>query len=49
MGISYSKNDKKLNLKQYAKIVKKFTKDKNVKIIFEPGRFIIGNTGILIS
>ena len=49
MGISYSKNDKKLNLKQYAKIVKKFTKDKNVKIIFEPGRYIVGNVAILIT
>ena len=49
MGISYSKNDKKLNLKQYAKIVKKFTKGKNVKIIFEPGRYIVGDVAILIT
>ena len=49
MGISYSKKDKKLNLNQYAKIVKKFNKNKKAKIIFEPGRFISGNTSILIS
>ena len=49
MGISYSNKEQHLNLKQYSQLVKKFIINKNVKIIFEPGRFIIGNTGILIS
>ena len=49
MGISYSNKEKKLNLKQYSQLVRKFTKNKNVKIIFEPGRFIVGNTAVLIS
>ena len=49
MGISYSNKEKKLNLKQYSLLVRKFTKNKNVKIIFEPGRFIIGNAAVLIS
>ena len=49
MGISYSNKEKKLNLKKYAQLVNKFIKNKNTKIIFEPGRFIIGNTAILIT
>tara|TARA_B100000029_G_scaffold284578_1_gene278322 strand:- start:424 stop:1653 length:1230 start_codon:yes stop_codon:yes gene_type:complete len=49
MGISYSKNEKPINLKKYSKLVNKFIKNKNTKIIFEPGRFIIGNTAILIT
>jgi len=49
MGIAYSKKEKKINLKQYAKLVNKFLKNKNSKIIFEPGRFITGNSAILIS
>ena len=49
MGISYSNKEKQLNLKQYSLLVRKFTKNKNVKIIFEPGRFIVGNTAVLIS
>jgi len=49
MGITYSNNEKKLNLNQYAKLVNKFLKNKKTKIIFEPGRFIVGNTSILIS
>ena len=49
IGISYSDSGKKFNLNKYAKLVNKFTKDKNTKIIFEPGRFVVGNTSILIS
>ena len=49
MGISYSKKEKQINLKKYAKLVSKFLKSKDSKIIFEPGRFIIGNAGILIA
>jgi len=48
-GISYLQNEKTINLKQYAKLVNKFLKNKNSKIIFEPGRFIIGNAAILIT
>jgi len=49
MGISYSFKEKKLDLKQYAKLVKKFVKKNKTQIIFEPGRFIAGNTSVLIS
>ena len=38
-----------MNLKQYAQLVNKFIRNKNSKIIFEPGRFIIGNTAVLIT
>jgi len=49
MGISYANNEKKLDLNQYAKLVKKFLKKKKSQIIFEPGRSIVGNTSALIS
>ena len=49
MGISYTSKEKKLNLKQYAKAVKKFNRNKNTKIIFEPGRFIVGDTSVLVT
>tara|TARA_Y100000590_G_scaffold22715_1_gene26195 strand:+ start:144 stop:1373 length:1230 start_codon:yes stop_codon:yes gene_type:complete len=49
MGISYSNKEKEINLKKYAKLIQKFMKNKNSKIIFEPGRFIIGNAAILIT
>ena len=48
MGITYD-NEKKLNYKKYNNSIKNFLKKNKTKIIFEPGRSIIGDTGILIS
>ena len=48
-GIQYNKNEKRINIKEYSKLVQKFQRDTNCKIIFEPGRYIVGNTGSLIS
>ena len=49
MGINYTDNDKTLNYKKYNTAINNFLKKHKVKIIFEPGRSIIGNTGMLIS
>ena len=49
MGIDYNKDNKKFNYRKYNQIIKKFLKKYNSKIIFEPGRSIIGDTAILIS
>ena len=48
-GINYTDKEKPINLSQYSKLVYNFSKKLNCKIIFEPGRSIIGNTGLLIS
>ena len=48
-GIKYSKNDKLANLNNYAKLVSDFKKKLNCNIIFEPGRSLVGDTGILVS
>ncbi len=49
MGISYNNNSKTLNYKKYNIAIKRFLKNHKSKIIFEPGRSIIGNTGYLVS
>ena len=49
MGISYDNKQKSLDYKKYQLIIKKFLNKYKSKIIFEPGRSIIGNTGTLIS
>ena len=49
IGIAYHNKTKKLNYKKYNISINKFLKNHNSKIIFEPGRSIIGDTGILIS
>ena len=48
-GISYKKNDKLINFKKYANLVHKFKRKLKCEIIFEPGRSLIGNTGVIIS
>ena len=49
MGINYGKDKKLLDYKKYSKEIYKFVKKNNVKIIFEPGRSLIGNAGYLLS
>ena len=49
MGISYEDKNKKLNYKKYSLAIEKFLKHNTSKIIFEPGRSIVGNIGSLIS
>ena len=50
MGITYNQNNKrKLDYKKYNKEIKKFLRKHNSKIIFEPGRSIVGDIGSLIS
>ena len=49
MGISYQEKNKKLNYKKYNKAIIKFLKRHKSKIIFEPGRSIIGDAGMLVS
>ena len=48
-GITYKKNDRKINLKNYSSLVEKFRKKYNCNIIFEPGRAIVGDTAILVA
>jgi len=49
MGIQYENNLNKLNYAKYNKLIKSFLKKNNSKIIFEPGRSIVGSAGYLIS
>ena len=49
MGIDYDHKNSKLDLKKYSQDIEKFLKINDCKIIFEPGRSIIGNAAILIT
>jgi diaminopimelate decarboxylase len=49
MGIDYSHNNLKLDLKKYSHNIEKFLRTNDCKIIFEPGRSIIGNSAVLIT
>ena len=50
LGIPYGNNTSPPPLpSEYAAMVKRLTADLNVEMIFEPGRMIAGNSGILLS
>ena len=49
MGIPYFKHDKKFDFKKFGLEISKFYQKERVKIIFEIGRFITGNSGHIIS
>ena len=49
MGIKYGNNLNNLDYSKYNKLIKLFLKKNKAKIIFEPGRSIVGNAGYLIS
>lgn len=48
LGIIY-KNEKPQTPEQFAKKVIPLIKNKNLKLILEPGRYIVGNAGILVT
>jgi len=49
IGIDYNNNNQNLNLNKYSRNIEKFLKNNKSKIIFEPGRYIVGNIAVLIS
>ncbi|MDT3684629.1 MAG: diaminopimelate decarboxylase [Pseudorhodoplanes sp.] len=50
LGIPYNNSEKAPPLPaDYADIVKRATRDLNCRLIFEPGRLLVGNAGILVT
>lgn len=48
IGISYRDNMKVINIKEYADLIKNILGHLDCELEFEPGRFIVGNAGLLI-
>jgi diaminopimelate decarboxylase len=49
LGIPYQDGEAPPHPDAYATIVKRATRDLDCKLIFEPGRFLVGNAGILVT
>tara|TARA_Y100000991_G_C21950307_1_gene339457 strand:- start:147 stop:1370 length:1224 start_codon:yes stop_codon:yes gene_type:complete len=50
VGIVYNeKKDKIFNIKNYVKLIENHFSDFKVQIILEPGRFLVGESGIILS
>ncbi|HEO64107.1 MAG TPA: diaminopimelate decarboxylase, partial [Candidatus Omnitrophica bacterium] len=47
LGIIY-KDEKAITADEYSKEIKSLVQKENLKLILEPGRFIVGNSGILV-
>ena len=48
IGINY-KNEKVLNFNDYAKMILNLSNDLGCKLILEPGRMLVGESGVLIT
>jgi len=50
LGIPYrDDNEPPPHPEEYAKVVKRATRDLDCRLIFEPGRLIVGNAGVLVT
>jgi diaminopimelate decarboxylase len=49
LGIPYRDNDEPPHPEAYAEVVKRATRDLDCRLIFEPGRLLVGNAGILVT
>jgi diaminopimelate decarboxylase len=48
LGIQYT-DEETIDITQYAKVISKVCKELKVKAVIEPGRFLVGNSGLLVS
>ena len=49
LGIRYTENDNPPSSADYAQIIAPFLKDRQLELLIEPGRAIVGNAGILLT
>jgi len=48
-GIPYENNDKELKLNQVSEAYNKIAQKYNLRLLIEPGRFIVGNAGYIVT
>ena len=49
LGIKYTDDDLEPDLQEYSALVKRILGNLSCRIIFEPGRYIVGNSGMLVT
>ena len=49
VGIKYNDKNKILDIKSYAKLIDELFSDLDLEIIIEPGRYLVGSSGIILS
>ena len=48
LGLPVAENQKPLDLDQWASVIGKYTKKRNLEIILEPGDYLVKDCGVLI-
>ena len=49
VGIKYNEKNKIINIKSYAKLIEEIFSNLGLEIILEPGRYLVGSSGIIVS
>ena len=49
IGIKYNDKNKILDIKSYAKVIDELFSDLDLEIIIEPGRYLVGSSGVILS
>ena len=49
VGIKYNDKNKILDIKSYAQVIDELFSDLDLEIIIEPGRYLVGSSGIILS
>ena len=49
VGIKYNDKNKILDIKSYARLIDELFSDLDLEIIIEPGRYLVGSSGIILS
>lgn len=49
LGIPYEESDKAPSPAEYAQVIAPFMQDRDIELLIEPGRAIVGNAGILLT
>jgi len=49
VGIKYNDKNKILDIKSYAKVIDELFSDLDLEVIIEPGRYLVGSSGIILS
>ena len=49
VGIKYNDKNKILDIKSYAQVIDELFSDLDIEIIIEPGRYLVGSSGIILS
>jgi diaminopimelate decarboxylase len=49
IGIAYARDDARIDVKSWGQAIVRATRDLDVELVLEPGRWLVGNAGVLLT